>query len=156
VVAGGVNTGLDLEDAAQSTLIEQKGVTELPLNQRNLNAGLRYSYYRDPTEWILNSDNFDPALYSPAQAPTIDNGGYICLKAPCAGGGTPNAAYPAQWHHHSRAELAVWQSHGLAAEPEFCAAFRIRPNTNINSTSFGVISGNGEPRKMQIAAKIHF
>ena len=30
------------------------------------------------------------------------------------------------------------------------------PNTNINSTSFGVISNNGEPRKMQIAAKIHF
>ena len=27
------------------------------------------------------------------------------------------------------------------------------PNTNINRTSFGVISGNGEPRKMQIAAK---
>jgi len=35
VVATGVNTGLDLEDAAQSTLIEQKEVTELPLNQRN-------------------------------------------------------------------------------------------------------------------------
>src|SRR5581483_434820 len=35
VVASGVNTGLDLEDAAQSTLIEQKEVTELPLNQRN-------------------------------------------------------------------------------------------------------------------------
>jgi hypothetical protein len=30
------------------------------------------------------------------------------------------------------------------------------PNTNINSTNFGVISGNGEPRKMQIAAKINF
>ena len=35
VVSSGVNTGLDLEDAAQSTLIEPKEVTELPLNQRN-------------------------------------------------------------------------------------------------------------------------
>ena len=25
-----------------------------------------------PDQWILNSDNFDPALYNPAQAPTID------------------------------------------------------------------------------------
>lgn len=30
------------------------------------------------------------------------------------------------------------------------------PNTSLNSTSFGIISGNGEPRKMQIAAKVHF
>jgi hypothetical protein len=30
------------------------------------------------------------------------------------------------------------------------------PNTSLNSTSFGAISGNGEPRKMQIAAKINF
>jgi hypothetical protein len=64
-----------------------------PAQNLTLNAGLRYSYYRDPTEWILNSDNFDPALYNPAQAPTIDNTGVICLKAPCAGGGTPNSAY---------------------------------------------------------------
>ncbi|MGB7266883.1 MAG: TonB-dependent receptor [Terracidiphilus sp.] len=58
-----------------------------------LNAGVRYSYYRDPTEWILNSDNFDPARYSPAQAPTIQTTGYICLATPCAGGGTPNPSY---------------------------------------------------------------
>ena len=58
-----------------------------------LNAGVRYSYYRDPTEWILNSDNFDPALYSAAQAPTIQTTGYICLATPCAGGGTPNPSY---------------------------------------------------------------
>ncbi|HZQ44605.1 MAG TPA: TonB-dependent receptor [Acidobacteriaceae bacterium] len=64
-----------------------------PTENLTLNVGLRYSYYKDPTEWILNSDNFDPALYSAAQAATIDNTGYICLKAPCAGGGTPNAAY---------------------------------------------------------------
>ncbi|HEX4758466.1 MAG TPA: hypothetical protein VH308_10800 [Terracidiphilus sp.] len=58
-----------------------------------LNAGLRYSYYRDPTEWILNSDNFDPNLYNPAQAPTIQTTGFICLTTPCAGGGTPNPSY---------------------------------------------------------------
>ena len=30
------------------------------------------------------------------------------------------------------------------------------PNTSLNSTNFGIISGNGEPRKMQIAAKFTF
>ena len=45
-----------------------------------LNAGVRYSYYRDPTEWILNSDNFDPALYTPSHAPTIQTTGYIVLR----------------------------------------------------------------------------
>lgn len=64
-----------------------------PTQNLTINAGVRYSYYRDPTEWILNSDNFDPNLYNPAQAPTITNTGYICLTAPCAGGGTPNANY---------------------------------------------------------------
>jgi hypothetical protein len=64
-----------------------------PIQNLTLNVGLRYSYYRDPTEWILNSDNFDPALYNPAQAPKIANTGFICLTAPCAGGGTPNVAY---------------------------------------------------------------
>ena len=58
-----------------------------------LNAGVRYSYYRDPTEWILNSDNFDPALYNSAQAPTMQTTGYMCLATPCAGGATPNASY---------------------------------------------------------------
>lgn len=58
-----------------------------------LNAGVRYSYYRDPTEWILNSDNFDPALYTASHAPTMQTTGYMCLTAPCAGGATPNAAY---------------------------------------------------------------
>lgn len=58
-----------------------------------LNAGVRYSYYRDPTEWILNSDNFDPALYTAAQAPTMQTTGYMCLTAPCAGGATPNPSY---------------------------------------------------------------
>ena len=68
-----------------------------PTQNLTLNVGLRYSYYRDPTEWLLNSDNFDPALYNAAQAPTISTSGstagYICLTSPCAGGGTPNAAY---------------------------------------------------------------
>ena len=58
-----------------------------------LNGGVRYSYYRDPTEWILNSDNFDPATYTAAQAPTIQTTGYICLATPCTGGGTPNPSY---------------------------------------------------------------
>ncbi len=64
-----------------------------PRQNLTINVGMRYSYYRNPTEWFLTSDNFDPALYNPAQAPSITNAGYICLAAPCAGGGTPNASY---------------------------------------------------------------
>jgi hypothetical protein len=58
-----------------------------------LNAGIRYSYYRNPTEWVLDSDNFDPALYSTAEAPTMLSTGYMCLTAPCTGGKTPNSSY---------------------------------------------------------------
>ncbi len=58
-----------------------------------LNAGIRYSYWRQPTQSLLAITNFDPNLYNPANAPTIDNTGYICLTAPCKGGGKPNPAY---------------------------------------------------------------
>ncbi len=47
-----------------------------------LNAGVRYSYYRDPTEWILNSDNFDPArLQSGAGAHDSDHGLHLSCDA---------------------------------------------------------------------------
>ncbi len=239
-----------------------------PTENLTLNVGLRYSYYKDPTEWILNSDNFDPSLYSAAQAPTIDNTGYICLKAPCAGGGTPNAAYnplngiiiPGENSPFGRA-MVFWGGYELSgivnlsaggvltgttsnqdpaglglltsstaatARPDrvgdpnngprttkewfdtsafaFVPASQTRPgnesigtiygpgseivnialmrnirrvekltlqlrvetyntlnhtnlsnpNTSLNSSNFGVISNNGEPRKMQIAAKLRF
>jgi hypothetical protein len=63
--------------------------------QLEINAGLRYSYYRNPTEWELTADNFDSAAYNSADAPTIQTTGYICLAKPCTGGGTPNASYNA-------------------------------------------------------------
>lgn len=59
-----------------------------------VNAGVRYSYYRDPTQWLLAANNFDPATYSTTTAATISKTGYICLAASCPGGGaTPNANY---------------------------------------------------------------
>ena len=60
-----------------------------------VNAGVRYSYYRDPTEWLLAaSNNFDPATFSATTAATISSTGYICLAASCPGGGTtPNPNY---------------------------------------------------------------
>ncbi len=65
------------------------------VNQRLVvNAGVRYSYYRDPTQWLPASNNFDPATFNPATAATISSTGYICLAASCPGGGAkPNPNY---------------------------------------------------------------
>lgn len=62
-----------------------------------LNFGLRYSYYRKPTEWTVAS-NFGPNLYDASRAPTMITGtgstsGYMCLASPCAGGVVPNSKY---------------------------------------------------------------
>ncbi len=64
-----------------------------------LNGGVRYSFIQQPNaEKFENSPiipltNFDPSFYSSANAPTIGTNGLICTKAPCPGGGTPNAKY---------------------------------------------------------------
>ncbi len=55
--------------------------------------GFRYSFFRQPTDVNGESTNFDPTLFNPAKAPTIDSGGLICTVAPCAGGGVPNPNY---------------------------------------------------------------
>jgi len=58
-----------------------------------LTYGIRYSFFRQPTDVNGESTNFDPTLFKAANAPTIDSNGLICTVAPCAGGGVPNAAY---------------------------------------------------------------
>lgn len=58
-----------------------------------LSYGVRYSYFQQPYDANNFLTNFDPALYNPANAPTIDANGNICTVAPCAGGGTPNPNY---------------------------------------------------------------
>ncbi len=55
-----------------------------------LSYGLRYSLFKQPSDAKNFLTNFDPALYDPTKAPTIDANGNICKTAPCAGGGTPN------------------------------------------------------------------
>ena len=68
-------------------------------NRVVLTGGVRYSYFAAATEANLSGYpsyptlNFDPATFNRANAPTLDSNGLICTKAPCAGGGTPNAAY---------------------------------------------------------------
>ncbi len=65
-----------------------------------INFGLRYTYFAGATSSSLGSSypalpllNFDPATYTAAQAPTINNVGVICTTAPCAGGKAPNPNY---------------------------------------------------------------
>lgn len=65
-----------------------------------VNLGMRYTYFAGATSASLEGEskplpliNFNPATYSAAAAPTINNVGVICTTAPCAGGRAPNPAY---------------------------------------------------------------
>jgi Carboxypeptidase regulatory-like domain len=72
-----------------------------------LTGGVRYTWFAAPTSSTLSPTygqvfvkglplpilNFDPAKYSAALAPTLNNVGVICTTAPCAGGKTPNPNY---------------------------------------------------------------
>lgn len=56
-------------------------------------VGLRYSRFGQPIDAAKFLTNFDPSLFNPAHAPTIDSNGNICRVGPCAGGGVPNPSY---------------------------------------------------------------
>jgi hypothetical protein len=64
-----------------------------------LNFGMRYEYFASPSSGTLKGHpylpfvNFLPSRYNPATAGTIDNGGLLCLTAPCGGGIKPNPNY---------------------------------------------------------------
>ncbi|HVT96539.1 MAG TPA: TonB-dependent receptor [Acidobacteriaceae bacterium] len=58
-----------------------------------INAGVRYSYFQQPTDAHKMLTTFDPLIYDSSKAPTIDSTGHICKTAPCAGGAAPNAGY---------------------------------------------------------------
>ena len=58
-----------------------------------INAGVRYSYFEQPTDHHNMLTTFDPGLYSASAAPTIDNKGHICTVAPCSGGAAPASVY---------------------------------------------------------------
>lgn len=55
--------------------------------------GIRYSWFEQPYSGNAQLNNFDPALYDPAKAPTISTTGQLCLVSACPGGGTPNPNY---------------------------------------------------------------
>lgn len=54
--------------------------------------GLRYSIFRQPYDANGQTSSFDPALYDPSKAPTIDENGNLCLDGGCAGA-RPNPNY---------------------------------------------------------------
>src|SRR5947209_6707348 len=59
-----------------------------------LSYGLRYSLFRQPTDAKGHATNFVPSRFNPANAPTIDANGNICVPgASCAGGVVPNPTY---------------------------------------------------------------
>ncbi|GAC1661202.1 MAG: hypothetical protein NVS9B15_24880 [Acidobacteriaceae bacterium] len=59
-----------------------------------LSYGLRYSLFRQPFDAKGRATNFVPSRYNPANAPTIDANGNICVAgASCAGGVAPNPNY---------------------------------------------------------------
>jgi len=59
-----------------------------------LTLGVRYSRYNQPIDKNHFLSNFDPKLYDPAKAPTINFDGTICTVAPCTGSKpNPNANY---------------------------------------------------------------
>jgi hypothetical protein len=49
-----------------------------------VNVGVRYDFDGQPTDAAGYLNNFDPAKYSAAAAPTIANNGLICITAPCS------------------------------------------------------------------------
>jgi hypothetical protein len=55
-----------------------------------ITAGLRYSWFGQIYSGNNQLNNFDPARYNPADAPTISPSGQLCLTTACPGGGTPN------------------------------------------------------------------
>lgn len=73
---------------------EGYGQDEFRLSSRvTVTLGLRYSWFGQPYSGNGQLNNFDPALFNPAHAPTISPSGQLCLVTACPGGGTPNANY---------------------------------------------------------------
>ncbi|HWX54020.1 MAG TPA: TonB-dependent receptor [Verrucomicrobiae bacterium] len=82
---------LDLTPDIKATQVEFYGQDQWHVRHNlTLSYGLRYSLFRQPMDANKFLTNFDPKLYDPTKAPTIDSNGNICTTGPCAGGGTPN------------------------------------------------------------------
>ncbi len=82
---------LDLTPDINANQVEFYGQDQWHMRPNlTLSYGLRYSLFRQPVDANNFLTSFDPKLYDPAKAPTIDANGNICTTGPCVGGGTPN------------------------------------------------------------------
>ncbi len=59
-----------------------------------LNVGVRYSYFGQPIDAGGRLNNFDPATYTAAGAPTISSTGLICFTGPCTNADGLNSGVP--------------------------------------------------------------
>ena len=94
-VSSFTQASLDVTPDIFSNQIEFYGQDEWRIRPNlTITFGLRYSLFRQPYDDKHLLTNFDPSLYDPAKAPTIDGAGNICTVAPCAAGGTGAAPNP--------------------------------------------------------------
>lgn len=91
---------LDLADLPHSNIYEGYLQDDYRASTRlTLNAGIRYSYFAQPTSGKLSGYqffpqvNFVPAFFNAGNAPAMTSTGLICTTAPCAGTTTPNPSY---------------------------------------------------------------
>lgn len=86
---------LDITPNVQNNSFEAYAQDDWKVASRlTLNLGVRYSYFPQPVDKNHELTTFDPSLYNPANAPTIDTKGNLCIPgAPCTGGVTPNPSY---------------------------------------------------------------
>ncbi len=88
-------TSLDLTPSVQNNSIEAYVQDDWKATRRlTLDIGVRYSYFPQPVDKNHQLTTFDPTLFKPANAPTIDTSGNLCIPgAPCTGGTVPNPTY---------------------------------------------------------------
>ncbi|MHB1698973.1 MAG: outer membrane beta-barrel protein [Acidobacteriaceae bacterium] len=99
-VASFNQTSIDTGQSNRGRLYETYFQDDFRVTPRlTLNEGIRYTFIQQPVAVQLAGfpfiplSNFDPALFNPANAPTIGTNGLICTKSPCPGGGLPNPSY---------------------------------------------------------------
>jgi hypothetical protein len=85
---------LDLTPDIQTNQLEIYGQDQWQIRRNlTLSYGVRYSLFQQPIDANKFLSNFDPQLFDPTKAPTIDSAGNICTVGPCLGGGTPNPTF---------------------------------------------------------------
>ena len=92
---------IDLDAAAQSNIYEGYVEDDVHVTPRvTLLGGMRYTFFSPYSNSVYQGNPFHPQqnfyvpAYDPAQAPTLDQSGNLCFKAPCGTSGRmPNPNY---------------------------------------------------------------